>query len=95
LDLQKLEAAQMRFLRPLLGLTRLDRLRNRDIRIKLKVGNIVEDIKLSKEMVSLPGKNGQKPPTEAGFPVPTSGMVEYGKTETKNTLSFKGAGLKT
>jgi hypothetical protein len=59
------------------------------------VGNTVEDKKLSKETVSLPGKNGQKLPTEAGFPVLTSGMVEYGKTETKNTLSFKGAGLKT
>jgi hypothetical protein len=45
-DAQKLEAAQMRFLRPLLGLTILDRQRNPDIRNRLKVNNIVEDIKL-------------------------------------------------
>jgi hypothetical protein len=44
-DAQKLEAAQMRFLRPLLGLTRLDRQRNPEIRNSLKVDNIVEDIK--------------------------------------------------
>jgi hypothetical protein len=31
-DAQKLEAAQIRYLRPLLGLTRLDRQRNPDIR---------------------------------------------------------------
>jgi len=45
-DAQKLEAAQMRFLRPLLGLTRLDRQRNPDICNRLKVDNLVEDIKL-------------------------------------------------
>jgi hypothetical protein len=33
-DAQKLEAAQMRFLRPLLGFTRLDHQRNSDIRQK-------------------------------------------------------------
>jgi hypothetical protein len=38
-DAQKLEAAQMRFLRPLLGLTRQDRQRNPDIRNRLKVNN--------------------------------------------------------
>jgi hypothetical protein len=43
-DAQKLEAAQMRFLIPLLGLTRLDRQRNSDIRNRLKVENILEDI---------------------------------------------------
>jgi hypothetical protein len=35
----------MRFLRPLLGPTRLDRQRNTDIRNRLKVDNILEDIK--------------------------------------------------
>jgi hypothetical protein len=45
-DAQKLEAAQMRFLRPLLGLTTLDWQRNPDIRNRLKVDNIAEDIKL-------------------------------------------------
>jgi hypothetical protein len=44
-DAQKLEAAQMRFVRSLLGFTRLDQ-RNSDIHKKLEVGNIVEDIKL-------------------------------------------------
>jgi hypothetical protein len=39
---QKLEAAQMRFLRPLLGLTRLYRQRNSDIRNRLKVDNILK-----------------------------------------------------
>jgi hypothetical protein len=43
-DAQKLEAAQTTFLRPLLGLTRLDRQRNSDIRNRLKVDNILEDI---------------------------------------------------
>jgi hypothetical protein len=42
-DAQKLEAAQMRFLRPLLGFTRLDHQRNSDIRQKLEVDNIIED----------------------------------------------------
>jgi hypothetical protein len=45
-DTQKLEAVQMRFLRPLLGVTRLDCQRNHDICNTLKVDNIVEDKKL-------------------------------------------------
>jgi hypothetical protein len=36
----------MRFLRPLLGLTRLDCQRNPDIRNRLKVNNTAEDTKL-------------------------------------------------
>jgi hypothetical protein len=48
-DAQKLEAVQMRFLRPLLALTRLDRQRNPDIRTRLKVDNIVEDIELNQK----------------------------------------------
>jgi hypothetical protein len=44
-DAQKLEAAQMRILRPLLGLTRFDLQRNPEIRNSLKVDNTVEDIK--------------------------------------------------
>jgi hypothetical protein len=36
----------MKFLRQLLGFTRLDHQRNSDIRQKLEVDNIVEDIKL-------------------------------------------------
>jgi hypothetical protein len=45
-DAQKLEAAQMRFLRPLVGLTRLYPQRNPDIRNRLNVINLTEDIKL-------------------------------------------------
>jgi hypothetical protein len=43
-DAQKLEVVQMRFLRPLLDLTRLDHQRNSDILNRLKVDNISEDI---------------------------------------------------
>jgi hypothetical protein len=41
----KLEAAQMRFLKPLSGFTRLDHQRNADIREKFQVLNIVEEIR--------------------------------------------------
>jgi hypothetical protein len=34
-------------------------------------------------MVRPPVTNGQKPPTEAGFPVPTLETAGYGKTKTK------------
>jgi hypothetical protein len=44
-DAQKLEAAQMSFLRPSLGLTRLHLQRNPVIRNRLKVDNLVEDVK--------------------------------------------------
>jgi hypothetical protein len=43
-DTQRLEAAQMRFIRPLLVYKRLDRQRNEDIRKTLKVTNIVKEI---------------------------------------------------
>jgi hypothetical protein len=43
-DVQILQAAQMRFVRPLLGLTRLDHQRNSDTCNRLKVNNILEDI---------------------------------------------------
>jgi hypothetical protein len=42
---QKLEAAQTIFCISVLGLIRLDHQRNPDIRNKLKVNNIAEDIK--------------------------------------------------
>jgi hypothetical protein len=44
-DKQRLEATQMRFLRPLLGYIKLDRQRNVDIRERLRVQSIVEEIK--------------------------------------------------
>jgi hypothetical protein len=45
-DAQKLEAAQMGILRPLLDLTRLDRQRNPDIRNGSEGDNTVEDTQL-------------------------------------------------
>jgi hypothetical protein len=42
-DAQIIEAAQMRFLRPVLGLTRLERQRNPEIRNRLKVDYTVEE----------------------------------------------------
>jgi hypothetical protein len=43
-DRSRLEAAQMKFLKPMLGLTRLDHQRNEVIREKLKVKSIVLEI---------------------------------------------------
>jgi glutamate racemase len=43
-DKQCLEAEQLRFLRPLLGYTKLDRQINVDMRERLKVQSIVEEI---------------------------------------------------
>lgn len=43
-DEQKLEAAQLKFLRQLLGITKLDRERNQSLREKLGVQNIVREI---------------------------------------------------
>jgi hypothetical protein len=46
--------------------------------------NIVKKSKIvSNEMVTPPGTKGQKRPTEADFPVRTSGTAGYGKTKTK------------
>jgi hypothetical protein len=44
-DEQRLEAAQMKFLRPLIGITKLDRERNQSVREKLGVQNIVLELK--------------------------------------------------
>jgi hypothetical protein len=86
----------MRLLRPLLCLTRPDCQRNPDICNRLKVDSGRYKI-VSNELVGSPELNGQQPPTEASFPVPTSGMwVDLdGDGETKNTLNFEGTGLKT
>jgi hypothetical protein len=42
---QRLEAAQMKFLRRLLGITKLDKEKNQTIRKRLGVQNIVKEIK--------------------------------------------------
>jgi hypothetical protein len=44
-DEQRLEAAQVKFLRHLLGITKLDRDRNQSVREKLGVQNIVLEMK--------------------------------------------------
>jgi hypothetical protein len=45
-DKQRLEAAQMKFLRHLLGITKLDKENNQSIREKTRAQNIVTEIKL-------------------------------------------------
>jgi hypothetical protein len=52
-ECQQLETAQMKFLRSLLGLTRLDHQRNTTIQEKLKVEHIVDDyLALSEELAT-------------------------------------------
>jgi hypothetical protein len=77
----------MRFLRPLLGLTRLDRQRHPDIRNRLKVDNSRRHKVVSKKSRP-PGTNANL--ADGGI---WEDRDEDG--ETKNTLSFKGTGLKT
>jgi hypothetical protein len=48
-DDQRLEASQMKFLRHLLGITKLDREKNQSIREKLGVQNIVRKIQQYKQ----------------------------------------------
>jgi hypothetical protein len=45
-DTQKLEAAQMRFLKPVLDHTKFSHQSNPDIHNRLKVNNLIEDTKL-------------------------------------------------
>jgi hypothetical protein len=98
-DAQKLEAAQMRFLRPLFGLTRLDRQRNPDIRNRLKVDNLIEDIKLYQKsrLDHLERMDTSRLPKRA-FQYQPPGRQDAGRPRKnemiKNTLSFKGTGLK-
>jgi hypothetical protein len=73
----------VRYLRTLLGFTRLDRQRNPDIRNRVKVENILEGKSVSKELLNSPEANGQKQHTEAGFSIPPSVTARYGKTQTK------------
>ena len=48
-DEQRLEAAQMKYLRPLLGITKLDKEENRCVRGKTGAQNIVKEIKQYQE----------------------------------------------
>jgi len=47
---QRLKAAQMKFLRPLLGITKLDKEKNQCIRLKTGAQNIVNEIKQYQKM---------------------------------------------
>jgi hypothetical protein len=89
----------MRFLRPLLGFTRLDHQRNSDICQKLEVGNIVEDIKLyqKKWNCHLQRMNRNRIPQLAFRYQPTERetWADHDKNgETKNTSrSYNGTGF--
>jgi GTP-binding protein EngB required for normal cell division len=67
-DEQRLEAAQMKFLRPLLGITKLDKVKNQSIRKKTGAQNIVKEIKQyqQKWLKHVATKNEQKQTTKAG-----------------------------
>jgi hypothetical protein len=90
----------MRFLRPLLGLTRLDRQRNPEIRNSLKLDNIVEDIKQYQrrwvdhlERMDKAAYRGWPSSTNLGDGGIGEDREQDGRT--RNTLSFKETGLKT
>jgi hypothetical protein len=57
---QHLEAAQIKFLRHLLGVTKLDKEKNQTIREKLGVQNIVKEIKQYQKMVTTRTEDGHK-----------------------------------
>jgi hypothetical protein len=59
-SVQRLEAAQMKFLRHLLGITKLDKEKNQTVREKLGVQNIVKEIKLPTKMVTTRTEDGHK-----------------------------------
>ena len=62
---QRLEAAQMKFLRHLLGITKLDKEKNHCIREKMGAQNIVEEIKqYQKEVATTRTEDGHKQNTK-------------------------------
>jgi hypothetical protein len=93
-DAQKLGAAQMRLLRPLLGLARLDCQRNADIHNGLKVKNLIEDIK-SKHLERMDGSRLPK----LVFQYQPWGQQDAGRPRKRwkdqEHLRFKGTRLKT
>jgi hypothetical protein len=89
-DAQKLEAAQMRFLRPLLRLTNLDRQRNLDICNRLKVDNI--KLYQKKWLDHLERMDRSCLPRLALQYQP--GTAGYGKTKTKMERAITPWGLK-
>jgi hypothetical protein len=97
---KKLETAKIRFLKPLLEFTRLDSQRNPDICKRLKVDNIVLGIKLyqKKWLYDLERMDRSRLPELAfQYQLGNGGIWEDQDEdgETKNTLNFKGEGLKT
>jgi len=57
---QRLEAAQMKFLRHLLGLTEIDKEKNQCIREKTGAENIVKEIKLPGKVATAHTEDGRK-----------------------------------
>jgi len=57
---QRLETAQMKFLRHLLGITKLDKEKNQCIREKTEAQNIVEEIKLPEKVATILTEDGHK-----------------------------------
>jgi hypothetical protein len=65
-DEQRLEAAQSKFLRHLLGITKLDRERNQSVREKLGVQNTVLEIKQSNTVATARTETGHRQDTQTG-----------------------------
>ena len=62
---QRLEAAQMKFLRHLLGITKLDKEKNQCIRQKTGVQNIIKEIKqYPKKLATTRTEDGHKQTTK-------------------------------
>jgi hypothetical protein len=79
---QRLEATQMRFLRPLLGYTKLDRQRNEDIRKTLKVTDSQGNPTTSKRLEKTPSENGQRKITTTSIKVSTTRTTRPRTTQT-------------
>jgi hypothetical protein len=69
----------MRFLRPLLGLTRLDRQRNSDIRNRLKVDNILEDTLYQKNWIDHLKRMDTNRIPKLAFQYPPRGRWDIGR----------------
>jgi hypothetical protein len=98
-NVQKLETAILRFLRPFLGLTRSECQRNSDICDWLKVGNLLEDIKSYQNWTDhLKWMNINQIPKLA-FQYQPSWWQVIGRPgwswRDRSTLNFKEIGLKT
>jgi hypothetical protein len=68
-DEQRLEAAQMKFLRRLLGITRLDSERNQSVREKLGVQNTVLELSSSNKSGYNRQREWQRQDTQTGIEI--------------------------